>query len=102
PSASRASTTVSRPAKRTSTESGSTSPDAWMRRRIASGVSLTDTASEVDPAPGPRSSEPALGSLALPVDVRRMSRRNAQATRDSYGECPGPEIRDYTRAYLRA
>jgi len=42
PSASRASTTALRPANRTSTDPGSTSPDAWMRTRTASGVSLTE------------------------------------------------------------
>ena len=45
PSASRASTIALRPAKRTSMEPGSTSPDAWIRRRTASGVSLTEAAS---------------------------------------------------------
>jgi hypothetical protein len=57
--------------------------DARMRRRTASGVS-TETASAADAAPGPRSPGAALGSLALPTDVRRTSRRNAPATRDMW------------------
>src|SRR5207249_1269988 len=53
-----------------------------MCRRTASGVSLTETASRVDAGPGPWSSA-AAGSPVLPRDVRRTSRRNAPATRDS-------------------
>ncbi len=52
PSASRASTAALRPANRTSTDPGSTSPDAWMRRRTASGVSLTEAVSAADDRAG--------------------------------------------------
>src|SRR5438876_2906764 len=53
-----------------------------MCRRTASGVSLTEAASRVDAGPGPWSSA-AAGSPVLPRDVRRTSRRNAPATRNS-------------------
>jgi hypothetical protein len=64
-----------RAANRTSTDPGSTSPDAWMRRRTTSSVSLTEAVSAADAGAG-------LGSLALaPGNIRRTNSRNAQATR---------------------
>jgi hypothetical protein len=88
PSVSRASTTALRPAKRTSTDPGSTSPDAWIRRRTASGVSLIDTASGVDAAPGSRSSGGGAGIVGAPPQARRTSRRNTRDTRAVFTRPP--------------
>src|SRR5215813_1778758 len=75
PSASDLSTTALRPANRTSTDPGSTSPDASMRRRTASGVALTEVISAADAGAG-------LGSLALaPGNIGRTNTSNAPATR---------------------
>src|SRR5690349_2191768 len=78
PSTPRARTIAWRPRKRISTEPGSTSSEARMRRRTTSDVSQTDVASAANAGGWVRASRTAAGSLALAVgDDRRPTRRSA-------------------------
>src|SRR5437660_163666 len=82
PSAPRARTIAWRPRKRISTEPGSTSPDAMIRRRTTSGVSQTDVASAPNAGGWVRASGTAAGSQALAVgDDRRRNRTSALVIR---------------------